>query len=160
MEHVNITFKKAQIHEINDIHLVLSKAFEPYKKDYTNGAFNATVLTSTDIQNRIIDQKYEIFVVVIDEHIIGTVSLSKKDQDQLHVRSMAVHPDYQKRGIGLFILKKINELAKRKDIKTISLDTSKPLKKAIKFYKKFGFEFTGVTKNFYGVEIYEMIKKL
>jgi len=160
VEHVNITFKKAQIHEINDIHLVLSKAFEPYKKDYTNGAFNATVLTSTDIQNRIIDQKYEIFVVVIDEHIIGTVSLSKKDQDQLHVRSMAVHPDYQKRGIGLFILKKINELAKRKDIKTISLDTSKPLKKAIKFYKKFGFEFTGVTKNFYGVEIYEMIKKL
>ena len=160
MDYVNITFKEAQIHEINDIHLVLSKAFEPYKKDYTNGAFNATVLTSTDIQNRIIDQKYEIFVVVIDEHIIGTVSLSKKDQDQLHVRSMAVHPDYQKRGIGLFILKKINELAKRKDIKTISLDTSKPLKKAIKFYKKFGFEFTGVTKNFYGVEIYEMIKKL
>jgi GNAT superfamily N-acetyltransferase len=73
---------------------------------------------------------------------------------------MAVHPNYQKRGIGLFILNKINELAKRKNIKTISLDTSKPLKKAIKFYKEFDFDFTGVTKNFYGVEIYEMIKKL
>jgi len=160
VEHVNLTFRKAQIHDINDIHLVLSKAFEPYKKEYTNGALNATVLTPTVIQNRILDQKYEIFVVTTNEHIVGTVSYSKKDQDQLYIRSMAVHPDYQKRGIGLFILKKINELAKRKNIKMISLETSKPLKRAIKFYKNFGFNFTGVTQDFYGIEIYEMIKRL
>lgn len=158
MEHENLTFRKAQIHEINDIYLVLSKAFELYKKEYTNDAFNATTLTPIEIQDRIITQKYEIFVAVIKKQIVGTISLLKKDEDSLHIRNMAVHPDYQKRGIGLFILNKIAEIAKSKNIKTISLDTSKPLKSAIKFYKNFGFEFTGVTKNFYGIKIFEMIK--
>ena len=159
MEHENIAFRKAQIHEINDIHFVLSKAFEPYKKYYTNGALNATVLTPSVIRDRIVNKKYEIFVVTINKHIVGTVSLSKKDKDQLYIRSMAVHPDHQKRGVGLFILKKINELAKRKNIKTISLDTSKPLKRAINFYKNFGFKFTGENKNYYGIEIYKMQKE-
>ena len=71
---------------------------------------------------------------------------------------MAVLPDYQKRGIGLFILKNITVSAKRKNVKTISLETSKPLKRAINFYKNFGFKFTGAVKNFYGIEIFEMKK--
>ena len=160
VENENITFRKAQIHEINDIHLVLSKAFEPYRKSYTTGALNATVLTPNDIQNRFLGQEYEVYVVTINNYIVGTVSLLQKDQDQLYLRSMAVDPDYQSKGIGLFILKKIDELARRKNIKKISLETSKPLKRAIKFYKNFGFDFTGVTQNFYGIEIYEMIKRL
>ncbi|MFW6130961.1 MAG: GNAT family N-acetyltransferase, partial [Atribacterota bacterium] len=92
-----------------------------------------TVLSPIVIKNRILNKKYEIFVALINRQIVGTVSLSMKDQDQIYIRSMAVHPDYQKRGVGLFILKKINELAKRKNIKTISLDTTKQLKRAIKF---------------------------
>lgn len=160
VEHENLTFRKAQIHELNDIHLILSKSFRPYKKDYTKSAFDATVLNPTEIQNRIADQKHDIFVVIQNKHIIGTVSLLKKGQDQLFIRSMAVHPDYQKRGFGLFILKKISELAKRKNIKTIFLDTYKPLKRAVKFYEKFGFKYTGVTQDLYGVEICEMIIRL
>lgn len=158
MEYKNLAFRKARIQEINDVRLVLSKAFEAYKKYYTNDALNATVLTPKVIKDRLLNKKYEIFVVLINEQIVGTVCLSMKGQDQLYIRSMAVHPDYQKRGVGLFILKKINELAIRKNIKTISLDTSKPLKRAIKFYKNFGFKFTGTIKNFYGEEIYEMKK--
>jgi ribosomal protein S18 acetylase RimI-like enzyme len=160
VEEGDIAFRKARIHEKHDIHLVLSEAFEPYKKDYTKGAFTATVLTPNDIQNRIVDQTYEISVVVLNKRIVGTVSVSERDHDQLHIRSMAVHPDYQKRGIGFFMVQKIVELAKRKNFKMISLDTSKPLQGAITFYTNVGFAFTGVTKNFYGVEIFEMIRML
>jgi ribosomal protein S18 acetylase RimI-like enzyme len=156
----NVIFMKAQMHDINDIHLVLLRAFEPYNNNYTNDAFNATVLSPIEIKNRVLGEEYEIYLVKINEQVIGTVSISKKDQHQLHIRSMAVHPDYQKRGIGLFILKKIVELAKIKNINSLFLETSKPLKAAIKFYKKNGFIFTGVTHNFYGIEIYEMIKRL
>jgi N-acetylglutamate synthase-like GNAT family acetyltransferase len=156
----NITFSKAQIQDINDIFLVLSKAFEPYNNNYTNDAFNATVLSPNEIKNRILGKEYEIYVVKINEQVIGTVSISKKNQRQLYIRSMAVQPDYQKRGIGLFIFNKIVGLAKIKRINSIFLETSKPLKAAIKFYKKNGFIFTGVTHDFYGIEIYEMIKKL
>ena len=153
-----IALREIHNSDIQDVNFILSEAFKSYKKYYTNGALNATVLTPTVIQDRIINQKYEIFVVLINSQIVGTVSLSMKDQDQLYIRSMAVHPDYQKRGVGLFILKKINELAKRKNIKTISLDTSKPLKRAINLYKNFGFKFTGTIKNLYGIKIYEMKK--
>jgi N-acetylglutamate synthase-like GNAT family acetyltransferase len=158
VENQNLIFIKAQIHEINDIHFVLSKAFEPYRNHYTDEALNATILSPDIIKNRILNQKYEIFVVKIDKQIVGTVSLSMKDQYQLYIRSMAVHPEYQKRGIGLFILKNISKFAKRKNIKTISLETSKPLKRAINFYTNFGFKFTGNSKNFHGVEISEMKK--
>jgi N-acetylglutamate synthase-like GNAT family acetyltransferase len=160
VENVNISFRKAKISEINEIYLILLKAFEPYRKNYTNGAFNATVLSPDDIKNRILGKKFEIYVLTLNKHIIGTLSITKKFQDQLYIRSMAVLPDYQGRGLGFLMLKEINKLAKRKKIKTISLDTSKPLKRAIKFYKNFGFTFTGVTRDFFGIQICEMVKKL
>ena len=160
MENANITIRIAQLTDIDEIYLILLKAFEPYNNRYTNRAYNATVMSPDEIKNRILGKKYEIFVVMKNTQIIGTFSISKKGQDQLYLRSMAVHPDYQRRGIGLYILEEINKLAKRKSIKTISLDTAKPLKRAIKFYKKFGFDYTGITHNFFGIKIYEMIKKL
>jgi ribosomal protein S18 acetylase RimI-like enzyme len=160
VEKEKIILNKAQIRDINDIYLVLSKAFEPYKNNYTKGAYDATVLSPENIKNRILGKEYEIFVVIISNRIIGTFSISQNTQDQFYLRSMAIHPDYQRRGIGLYILKEIIRLGKRKNIKMIYLDTSKTLKGAIKFYKKFGFIFTGAYHNFFGIKIYEMIKKL
>jgi N-acetylglutamate synthase-like GNAT family acetyltransferase len=156
----NINFSKARMQDIKDIHSVLLKAFESYNNDYTNDAYIATVLSTTEIKNRILGEKYEIYVITINKKIIGTVSISKKNKYKLYIRSMAVHPNYQKRGIGHFILNKIIELAKKNNIEYIFLDTSKLLKEAVEFYKKFGFVFTGVKHDFYGIEIYEMIKKL
>ena len=160
MKSENLYFIKAQIHDIKEIHFVLLKAFEPYKINYTIDAFNATVLPQSEIKNRILGKKYEIYVLEKNKKIIGTVSFYIKNKNQIHIRSMAVHPNNQKKGVGSFILKEIEEMAKEKNIKSISLDTSKPLKIAIKFYKKFGFRFTGVKHNFYGIEIYEMIKTI
>jgi len=157
---VKINYRKAQILDINEIYNTLLKAFEPYKSNYTNDAYNATVLTLKDIKNRILGDKYEIYVVTKDKKIIGTFSILKKNKDILHLRSMAVHPDFQGKGFGLFILRKIDMFAKKNNYKFISLDTSKPLKRAIKFYKNFGFEFTGNNQDFYGVKIFEMIKEI
>lgn len=160
MKKLKLAFRKAKTHEIYQIYYVLLKAFEPYKKNYTDGAFQATTLSPLVIYNRLLGKKYDVFVILTNNIIVGTVSITRKDQDDLYIRSMAVHPDYQKRGIGFFIIKKIIEIAEKYNIKIISLDTSKPLKKAIKFYKKAGFEFSGLKQDFYGVKIYEMIKKL
>ena len=160
MVNEKLTYRKAQISDIKELYSILLKAFEPYKLNYTNGAYYATVLTPLDIKNRILGNKYDIYVVTMDKKIIGTFSLLKKGNDILHTRTMAVHPDYQGKGFGLFILRKIYMLAKKNNYKFISLDTSKPLKRAIKFYKNFGFEFTGKNKDFHGVKIFEMIKEI
>jgi ribosomal protein S18 acetylase RimI-like enzyme len=160
VEQDHIIFRKAHLHEINNIYMVLVKAFDPYKKYYTKDAFKATVLSPSDLQHRFVRQKYEIFVVVVKKHVVGTVSVSMNDRCQLYLRSMAVLPEYQKRGIGHFMLQELIKLAERKKVKNIMLDTSKPLKGALQFYKNFGFEFTGVSKIFYGVKIWEMIFNL
>jgi N-acetylglutamate synthase-like GNAT family acetyltransferase len=160
VENLKLSFRKAKISDINEIYSILLKAFEPYRKNYTSGAYNATVLSPQDIKNRILGDEYEIYVVEIDKKITGTFSITKKEKNRLHIRTMAVNPDYQGRGIGLFILEKIDLLAKKNNIKTISLDTSKPLKRAIKFYENYGYNFTGVTHNFFQIKIYEMVRNI
>jgi hypothetical protein len=42
----------------------------------------------------------------------------------------------------------------------VTLDSFRPLKNAVRFYKKYGFKETGVTTDLYGIEIFEMIKEL
>lgn len=153
-------FRRAERRDIPIIYSVLVKVFAPYKRQYTPGAFAATVLNPADIEQRMVDQAYELYVVTIGEKVVGTVSVVKTEQDRLHIRSMAVLPVVQHMGVGRFMMEKIEALAMQKHVAVISLDTSKPLEQAIRFYQGCGFAFTGVTHDFYGVEIFEMIKKV
>lgn len=160
MKKDEVLFRKAQMHEIEDIFGVLVKAFEPYRKRYSSGAFEATVLSVEALRSRMVGRDFEVFVVVFDGRVVGTVSVSKREEGRLHIRSMAVSPECQGRGFGLLMVEKVEEMAKRVGLKMLSLDTSKPLRKAIGFYQGCGFEFTGVVKDFFGVEIFEMVKRL
>jgi GNAT superfamily N-acetyltransferase len=153
-------FQRAKCRDIPSIYGVLVKAFAPYKQQYTPCAYAATVVSPADIEQRMVGKDYELYVVTIGERVVGTVSVVMKEQDRLHIRSMAVLPVVQQMGVGRFIMEKIEALATQNHVAVLSLDTSKPLERAIRFYQQCGFAFTGVTHDFYGVEIFEMMKKL
>jgi len=154
----DIRVRKARIGDAQGIYEVLSQSFEPYSRYYTEKAYKATVISVHEIENRINGQKTEVLVAIHDSKIVGTASIKIEEKAKLHIRSMAVIPSYQGRGIGRRILKRINELAKQKNCKTVSLECFEPLTKAVTFYEACGFRRTGRKRNYHGITIFEMTK--
>jgi len=70
---------------------------------------------------------------------------------------MAVDPVFQKRGIGRFILDATCRIAKGKKINFISLYSYRPLENALRLYRIYGFKETGVKRDLFGIELFEMI---
>ena len=147
------------MNEIDEIHNILLNSFEPYRIYFTVECFSSAVLSPGEIKKRIKNNIFKVYVVIIDKKIVGTASILPQD-DRYYLRSMAVDPNYQNKGIGLFILENISNVAEKENIRKISLESFKPLHKAIGFYEKYGFKKTGITKDLCGNEIFEMIKEL
>jgi len=154
-----LVFRRAKMNEIDEIHNILLNSFEPYRKYFTEEGFSSAVLSIEEIKKRIKNYIFKVYVVIIDKKIVGTASILPQD-DRYYLRSMAVDPNYQNKGIGLFILENISNVAEKENIRKISLESFKPLYKAIGFYEKYGFKKTGITKDLCGNEIFEMIKQL
>ncbi|MFW9780646.1 MAG: GNAT family N-acetyltransferase [Candidatus Heimdallarchaeota archaeon] len=156
----NMMIRNAQTNEAQEIHHILSEAFESYREYYTEEAYKATILSPSEITIRISDKEKEVFVVLYENEIVGTVTIRLKGEAQLHIQSMAVRPNRQRRGVGKYILEEIICLGTKKQVKTLSLECFEPLKKVMTMYKKFGFRRTGKKRNLHGNEIFEMTKRL
>ncbi len=77
------------------------------------------------------------FVAVKDSIVIGCVILVKKDNNRAQLMQMAVKEEYQSKGIGKELLKKLLEHAINNNIKEVYCHARE---KAIPFYLKNKFE--------------------
>jgi ribosomal-protein-alanine N-acetyltransferase len=68
---------------------------------------------------------------------------------KMNIVSMAVDPEYRKLGIGKNLINFAIEKSKRMHLKEVSLEVKAVNKKAIRFYKKMGFETTEVLRKYY-----------
>ena len=150
--------RKANYKDIQEIYTILCESFNPYKRYYTDEAFTVTVVPPHDIMKRIIGTQSDILVAIFENKIIGTATIELQETWDLHIRSVAVKPEYQRQGVGYLILEEISRIAKRKNARTLSLTCFRPLIEAFNLYRKFGFLETGKTKDLLGIEIFEMKK--
>ncbi|MFX0132775.1 MAG: GNAT family N-acetyltransferase [Candidatus Hodarchaeota archaeon] len=155
----NLKIRKGNYCDINDIHSVLLEAFKPYKKFYTSKALIATILTPDEIKNRLGKKDTTVSVVLYNNNIVGTVTIFWS-KNNLFILSMAVKPNFQGKGIGKYIIEEIIKIAKKTNIKYIFLESFLPLTKAVNLYNQFGFNRTGKKRNYFGIEIFEMKKKI
>jgi N-acetylglutamate synthase-like GNAT family acetyltransferase len=108
---LKLSIRNAQINDINSIKEILDKSFEPYKKKYTKDAYNTTVLSCDELKKRIIRSDFRVLVITFKYQIVGTTSISMKNDKILNIRSMAVLQKFQNRGIGTYILNEICRIA-------------------------------------------------
>jgi ribosomal-protein-alanine N-acetyltransferase len=155
----NIIIERAKGKNAHQIHNILSNAFSPYIKYYTNEAYQSTVASPQVLKRRIRNRKTTVLVVIYNNKIIGTASFQKRSEF-IYLYSMAVDPAFQNNGVGKFLLEKIIKFTINKKFKKISIDSYYPLKNAIRFYESNGFKKTGETKNYHGIEVFEMIKEI
>lgn len=151
------TIRPATSSDLPGILLCLAKAFEPYQRDYTHDAFMDTVLDGHAIYARM--KSMHVLVAVEGIRVLGTVSGSIHGTEG-HLRGMAVYPEQKGSGLALQLLTAIESYLASQGCTRVTLDTTLPLKPAIKFYEKNGYTHTGKVTDFFGMPLYEYAKQL
>jgi len=107
-----------------------------------------------------IKRNYAIFVIAFDEEkIVGYLIGSYHFGGVTNVMWLAVHDDYQGRGIGRKLINKYIFIIKKKGAHKIYLTVTN--KKNIIFYEKLGFEVQCFFKNdYFGLDSYLMSKDI
>jgi len=77
-----------------------------------------------------------------------------------HLRGMAVRPPWHGQGIAQQLLDAAEAELRGHNCRRMTLDTTDPLKRAIRFYEKNGFRPTGKITDFFGMPLFEYEKTL
>jgi ribosomal protein S18 acetylase RimI-like enzyme len=96
-----------------------------------------------------------VFVAELSGGIVGTVGVSTSHTSGAHLRGMAVVPSAQRNGIAQQLLSAAIDHCRSAGCTRVTLDTTAPLRAAIRFYEKNGFRATGRIADFFGMELFE-----
>jgi GNAT superfamily N-acetyltransferase len=148
----------AHAEDAESIAACLQLAFEPFRSQYTDDAFRDTVTSPEGIRQRIASMKVYV-AVANDGTVIGTVAAAVSS-GEAHLRGMAVRPDWQGHGIAEQLLTKVENDLLTVGCARITLDSTLPLQRAMRFYEKNGFTPSGNITDFFGMPLYEYVKRV
>ena len=151
--------RRASLDDAEQILACLRLAFEPYRHEYTPHGFADTVLSEETIGERL-----RLMSVFVAEEkmgkVVGTVGCSAINPEEGHIRGMAVLPEWQGRGVAAKLLREAENELREKHCRRITLDTTAPLTRAIKFYERNGYRASGRIGDFFEMELFEYVKEL
>lgn len=136
----------------------LEAAFAPYRDLYTPAAYADTVPHTDGILRRIADM--HVVLAVAGDQVVGTIAGTCNDKSGGHLRGMAVLPQWQGSGIASQLLAAIEDYLRAQGCRRVTLDTTLPLQRAIRFYESQGYRLSGVTADFFGMSLHEYAKDL
>ena len=136
----------------------LAEAFEPYRMQYTRGAYADTVLDDTSLRARM--QTMQVMVAVSNGEVVGTVAGAESHTGEGHLRGMAVLPSYKGAGVSARLLSAIEAWLKMRGCSRVTLHTTQPLLAAMRFYQKHGYSRSGGASDFFGMSLIEYIKQI
>lgn len=150
--------RRARLSDVEEIAACLRASFEPYRKSYTAPAFQDTVPDESAIAARLATMA--LFVAEdADGSIVGTIGGSA-NQEAGHIRGMAVLPRAQGMGVAARLLEAVEDELRERGCSAITLDTTIPLARAIRFYERSGYRATGRIADFFGMPLHEYRKNL
>ena len=138
---------------------ILHEAFAVYRRFYTDEAFKYVTPKPEEVERRF--PEGPIWVAELDGEAVGTVSVATEPEG-LYVRSMAVFPEAQGRGIGHKLLEAVDEYAAGTDQERIFLYATYFVPGAKEMYEKHGYERLRDTTadEWYGTPGLEMDKRI
>lgn len=151
--------RPASLEDATAIHRCLVAAFDPYRAEYTDGAFADTVPSPEGIEERL--RVMTLFVAFArDGAVVGTIACQDVGRGLGHLRGMAVLPGWQGRGVADALIEAAEAELQRAGCRRVNLHTTQPLARAQRFYARHGFRLTGDVEDFFGMEIAEHAKNL
>lgn len=101
----------------------------------------------------------DVYIAKQQGKIVGVISLLPVDKQTIEIKNIAISPAYQGKGLGSWILKKAEEIARKGGYITIIVGTADCGTKQIQFYEKHGYSKYAIKENFflenYAQTIYE-----
>jgi len=149
----------ANIQDVEPILRCLNRAFAPYRELYSPEAFANTALTDESLRRRLLEMTV---LVAVDRagRIVGTVAYTVKANGDGHFRGMAVDPDTQGSGVARLLLDRLESELRGLRCQAMTLDTTAPLQRAIRFYEQNGFRATGEVGSFFGMPLLAYRKEI
>lgn len=147
----------ATVDEAPEIASVLQATFAEFEPYYTPGGFSATSLTTDLVLSRWNDGP--VWVAIDSKVIVGTVA-AKPVEDSLYVRSMAVIPASQGRGVGRLLMQEVEGHARSNGLRRLYLNTTHFFDAAIRLYEGFGFARIDESSDLFGTPLLVMEKWL
>ena len=137
----------------------LAAAFEPYRSSYTPGAFTDTVPDVGAMSERM---KTMTILCASGSagQIVGTIACGVSSPGEGHLRGMAVLPEFQGQGVADELLATAENDLRTRGCMRVTLDTTRPLLRAVSFYTRRGYSHTGIVTDFFGMALYEYDKQL
>jgi ribosomal protein S18 acetylase RimI-like enzyme len=148
----------AQEDEADQIASCLAVAFEAFRSQYTSDAFNDTVPGPRAVRARMSSMRVYV-AVASGRKVVGTLAAAASGE-QGHLRGMAVHPEWQGRGIAEQLLARAESDLRGAGCRCVTLDTTLPLLRATRFYEKSGFVRSARVVDFFGMPLHEFVKQL
>jgi ribosomal protein S18 acetylase RimI-like enzyme len=154
-----ITIRRASASDAEQILDCLQSAFQPFRGDYTDAAFQDTVLTTDTFHER--RAAMTVFVACTEDGaIVGTIACNVLENAKGHIRGMAVCPEWQGCGVAQALLEAAESELRERRCSRMSLDTTLPLQRAVRFYERNGFRPSGVVTDFFGMPLFEYVKSI
>lgn len=151
--------RKAMVSDADGILGCLHSAFADYRGNYTSAAFLDTVLAPETLRLRLAEMC--VFVAVDEtQQVVGTIACKAVDRDEGHLRGMAVCPTWQGTSAARQLLQTAESYLRDSGCTRVSLDTTAPLKRALRFYEANGFRPSGRVADFFGMPLLEYVKSL
>jgi len=131
-----LNFKIARAAEHDAIYQLMESAFTTYVQKLRN---SATAGPYPWLKEAIANET--VFVGIQKNEIVAAVTTTRKD-DLLSINQIAVHPERQGKGIGKWMLKEIETLARNEGATRLTLHTGEIMLDLLRLYKHFGFRET------------------
>jgi len=91
--------------------------------------------------------------------VVGTIATAWEGKEG-HLRGMAVLPAWQGKSVAEHLLRAAESDLATAGCARVTLDTTIPLQRAIRFYERNGFAATGEVSDFFGMPLHEYAKAL
>lgn len=133
----NFIFRKAKASDKYKILSLVKEVLEEYGLDLNPEVEDLDI---TNIDKFYYENNGEFEVIEFNGQIIGTYGIYKIDEETCELRKMYLSKEFQGLGLGNIMLENSFKLAMSLNYKKITLQTNSILYKAVKLYKKYGFE--------------------
>jgi GNAT superfamily N-acetyltransferase len=149
--------RRAEASDAQQILACLHAAFAPFREQYSPEGFADTVLFEETVNARL--REMSLYVAVADWGVVGTIGCKVEGEDG-HLRGMAVIAEWQGTAVASELLHAAENELRSRGCRRVTLDTTQPLQRAIRFYVKQGYSPTGRVFDFFGMPLYEYAKQL
>jgi ribosomal-protein-alanine N-acetyltransferase len=124
---------------------------ELYSIEFT--CFGKEAFTKQQIAYLLTDYNSIGLTAKIDGEIAGFIIASiyaEKKSLAGHILTIDVVPQYRRKGVGSSLMKAVEDIFRKKNVRTSHLEVREDNSTAVKLYEKLGYRKIGKLKNYYG----------